>query len=338
LPRTPKTRPPGAVAPGGFFGPPRWPDMSRHKYRQVRLQIISAIAGVILAAVAALLGMSFDTLKPIMPALAAAALIACFSLIAFLAGWSLYVENSQLIRKHKSIESIPQFIRFIHRRDVVTIVDAETVVYNYSVTIETKRDEACTSLLLPIEFDLGFTKKDKDDRDFYRNAVEMVYLEVDGRRKPTDATVRFRELRKVIPDSAHDIPKGVTIYGLLDIPVPLGIGYTRCKVQLEFIARKAFPKLFQREFIYIDIPYVTENMDIRIEGAKDLRVRGVEGENGEIVEAKSHFLQRIDHAETLEEKKNLHEWQTGIVWRTQYPKIGYRYVVWFQAYKDPNGK
>lgn len=312
--------------------------MSRHKYRQVRLQIISAIAGVILAAVASFLGMSFDTLKPIMPSLAAAALIACFSLIAFLAGWSLYVENSQLIRKHKSIESIPQFIRFIHRRDVVTIVDAETVHYNYSVTIETKREEACTSLLLPIEFDLGFTKKDKDDRDFFRNAVEMVYLEVDGRRKPIDSTVQFRELRKVIPDSAHDIHKGVTIYGLLDIPVPLGIGYTRCKVELEFIARKAFSKLFQREFIYIDIPYVTESMDIRIKGAGELRVRGVEGESGEIVEAKSHFLQRVDHAETLEEKKNLHEWQTGIVWRTQYPKIGYRYVIWFQAYKDPNGK
>ncbi len=63
----------------------------------------------------------------------------------------------------------------------------------------------------------------------------------------------------------------------------------------------------EREFIYIDIPYVTESMFVKIEGSKNLKVRGVP--NSVHVEATSYFLQHTDHGETENEKSNLSKWE-----------------------------
>ena len=178
---------------------------------------------------------------------------------------------------------------------------------------------------MPIEFDLGFPKEE------YSKSVQMIKLKVNGVEKPIDATISFRQLRLSISPSGID--DCVSAYGLIEILVPLGYGHTSCSVELEFQANKAFPNMGKREYIYIDIPYVTESMVVEIIGSKMLEVCAAEGDHGDFVEATSYIYQRIDHSETQEEKKNLIKWQNGIEWKTHYPKLGYRYLVWFQVRK-----
>lgn len=306
--------------------------------RQLKLQFLAIPATVLASAVAAFFSTSFEDSKPVMPQLAAIACFASIVVIAVIAGCLLYDEIQilvvkqkqqlneidQQLRKLRSFDSVPQNILFKNRKDIITIVDEDTVKYNFSISIETKEHETCTSLVLPFEFELGFPK------DKYAESVKMVKLKVNNATKPIDKTICFRQLRDSIATNPSQVGCSTFINGVLSIPVPLGIGCTTCSVEIEFLVYKAFAKMKDREFIYIDIPYVTESMFVKIEGSKNLKVRGVP--NSVHVEATSYFLQHTDHGETENEKSNLSKWEDGIEWETTYPKLGYRYLVYFQVH------
>jgi hypothetical protein len=86
-------------------------------------------------------------------------------------------------------------------------------------------------------------------------------------------------------------------------------------------------------FFQVDIPYVTEHLEVHIRSEQQIGIHGLRDQS---VEAEAALMGDRDYQETRKRSSEYrdNEDPTGrsLVWRTYMPKLGYRYKVSFRLF------
>lgn len=243
--------------------------------------------------------------------------------IAVLAATELRLAHDQW-RERRILEAVPRLVRFSDRIDSVTFNKDESVSYDLSLKIESNLDQAVSFLQFPITVDTP------PSGDLAEPGIEIKRLTVDGIEKSTEGVYVKKQIRQYVDPADSKRPME---YGVAEVPVSLGRGETSCHVQISMLLpRGAFSNCRKSEYVIVDIPYITDRLRIEIRGENGLRIGAVPGRHGEEhVEATSEIMGTHDTDETMREKGNVTLLNDSMVWQTEFPKLGYRYLVWFRV-------
>lgn len=220
----------------------------------------------------------------------------------------------------ETAKTVPDVVRFVERSDHLT-VDAEgNGRFRLDYLIESNVDDAIHQLSFPVTFDVNDTSVEPGDLlSVERIEVNNQQIACSGRYKP----------RRVCTVLAGPAPK-VVEYGVLSVPVNLSVGVLSCRVSVELVMKKAFTQLANEETIIVDVPYVTENLTVSIATSRPGGVCELL-EGREPIDARSEMMELGDRNESTTRSNEIQAHGREILWKTKYPKLGYRYTLWFKV-------
>ncbi len=224
--------------------------------------------------------------------------------------------------KHEtmSLAAVPRRIRCKHREDIVRFNHDESADFLWDLTLQSEPGDSIARVLFPITFERA------QDPSCPVVPISVTRLRVNGKEKVAKGAYKRRQTRFI---EGHN--ELVMEDGLVEIPVDLGFGTEECSVQIEMKVYCAFPKCREREYVVVDIPYLTEHLTVKILCESKLCAKGVARDHGEeVLEASNIFMETFDIHETKIQHINVTLLDDQVIWRTAYPKLGYRYKVWFR--------
>jgi hypothetical protein len=217
--------------------------------------------------------------------------------------------------------TIPKLVAFSRREDTLVLLDNGDADLEWRFDLKSPRDETITELTCPIYSEVN---PDELDWDF----VEIVSLEVDGAR--VAGIIEPREFRRSAVRGRPSL-----LCSALRVPVALGEGRSASRLVIRLRLRGVFPRAAELEAFYVDIPYLTESLKVTVmanEGSVHRPLR--EGEQA--VEAMSGLMEVADTAESANQSAQCQNVGRTLVWETLTPKLGYRYLLNFQADRAPS--
>lgn len=217
--------------------------------------------------------------------------------------------------------SLSTLVRFVSRVDSVVIEDNERVKFSWLMRIECDPEDSIQELYFPINIDL-----DEEGRDLGRR-VQVDSIVVNGEPKPADKAYVPKQTRLFCDPGESKYPME---YGIIRVPVGLGPSRRRVDVAVEMTLTACFPELETREFVLVDIPYVTRRLTVNVR-AKAGMVQSVKGPLGHEVEAWSQIMEVFDGADSSRRAPEVESFGDRIAWRSEFPKLGYRYKIWFRV-------
>lgn len=220
------------------------------------------------------------------------------------------------------IESVSSFVIMKKRKDVFRIKDNNSASLFWHFDIETNFEEPVRELTFPI-----YAEKSEDDKG---NSVELVSLRIDGNFESTHRCYRAQSLRQQY-NGSNIVNGPIMEFGLLHVPVNLKKGISSCSVEIQLDINDAFPNLYDKEYVIVDIPYITRELEVEIHGEGDLLIKKPDSHDDHIIIAVPANTEQKDFLESNKQNNNWAIIGNKFIWETSYPKIGHRYSIYFRA-------
>jgi hypothetical protein len=240
---------------------------------------------------------------------------------------AIRTERRRLQRLERRTKALPTFVVLTYRRDHFTFFADGSARLQWIFDIDgSEADTQTTEILFPILAEIHEGDQDGKPAD---NTVKIEKFSINGLEVANPQ--RFyapREHRKRI-GTPEDGIGGLLELGILKVPVQFEEGKTRHRVVLELLLTEAFANLLEVEHVYIDVPIVTESLEVVLD-SPDGRISHLWDKEKTLVAA----LGVVDMTDPDETHRQRHRWREGedgkLVWSTESPKLGYRYRIRFQ--------
>jgi hypothetical protein len=217
---------------------------------------------------------------------------------------------------------IPALVVFKKRKDILELLDDGDGRLTYLHLISCDSDEHIEALHFPVIIDSADGTSIYDDDNQTRVQIESI--RVNGQYVPTEGSYTTRE-RRWKPTDGFWLE-----YGVIRVPVGLRVGVSECNLEMVFTLKQVFPNM-PREYLVIDVPYLTEDIEVEIRTTENQNV-GISrnSEHGQPIDAYGEMMDMYDHGESLHQSKKLEITENNsLFWRSNDTKVGYRYKVWF---------
>jgi hypothetical protein len=218
------------------------------------------------------------------------------------------------------VRAIPQLVAFKRREDHLLVKPNGDGILSWYFELRADPNESINELILPVYVEIP-------SHETIRRAILVEAIEVDGAAQETRGALQLIERRQPM-----DRPPGepeVVEYEHLSIPVNLERGRDSCRVYVRVRMLDTFPHAFTMEPLFIDIPYFTEQLQVRIESEQH-SVRLPLSEGTEIVTAMSSLMRLPDTSEAELQSALCQEEGRALIWRTDSAKLGYQYKIFFK--------
>jgi hypothetical protein len=214
-------------------------------------------------------------------------------------------------------ETIPTNLWFRRRTDVLTLGDGGDAELEWDFELALPGDDGESRLNFPI-----FAESDGSDTEY---PIAVKSIKVDGVARETRDALEPIEFRKSLVPGRPS-----SQYAVLTVPVGLGPMHgDSCRVQITLAFNGVFRNAFDDDSWSVDIPHVTESLEVTIR-APQKRV-GLPVNTDNPVEAISALMDVPDHEESTEQSKQSDYVEDSLHWKTTSPKLGYRYKVHFRV-------
>jgi len=109
------------------------------------------------------------------------------------------------------------------------------------------------------------------------------------------------------------------------MPISLAPNRRRCTFVIEFETRGAYATIFDEDSYFADIAYVTDEIEVHIEGVENLRLF-CSSRSDYRVQASQLGGELLDTVESHVQSASC-DMRRGVQWRSTTVKIGYRYEI-----------
>lgn len=215
---------------------------------------------------------------------------------------------------------VPRLIRFRRRSDRVQIsLDGDALV-RYEAEIESAPGASAPWLTIPI-----LCGADPDGPEWQSFSIRKV--SVDGVDFDPALAFTKRSRSRVLnnPRFAHIVLEE----GAIRVPVSLEPSRRRCTFAIEFEMPRAYKAIvstaLEEDSYFADIAYVTDEIDVRIEGVDNLRLF-CSSRADYRVQASQFSGELLDMEESHLQSASCNMTR-GVQWRSTNAKIGYRYEI-----------
>jgi hypothetical protein len=212
--------------------------------------------------------------------------------------------------------AIPKLVVFAKREDVLTIGENGNASLEWRFDLVAPRGEPISELTFPIYGEVDDLSTAQAD------FVEIECVEVNA--EVQTGVLEPRELRESLTTGRPSL-----LYSVLRVPVDLGDGKESCSLRVRLRLKGIFPRAADWEAFYVDIPYLTEELQVTLRSQAG-RVQRPLGD-GAVVRAMSGLMEVPDDAESASQAVRCNPIGRALVWKTSTPKLGYRYQVRFQC-------
>jgi len=212
--------------------------------------------------------------------------------------------------------AIPKLVVFAKREDILTIRADGNANLEWRFDLVAPRREAISELTFPIYGEVDDLSAAPTD------FVEIECVEVNG--EVQTGKLEPRELRKSLTKGRPSL-----LYSVLRVPVDLGVGKESCSLRVRLGLKGIFPRVADWEAFYVDIPYLTEELQVTVRSDAGRVRRPLR--DGAVVTAMSGLMEVFDDAESASQAVRCNPVGEALVWKTRTPKLGYRYQVRFQC-------
>jgi hypothetical protein len=229
-----------------------------------------------------------------------------------------------------TLAKVPSLVTFVERTEKITVTDTGDGIFESLHRVEYNPDHNRTidRLHFPVIIDLP----EKMEPPGCNIQVESII--VDGEELPTDAYAA-KEIRRAY-ESNPDGQKIPQEYGIVTVPVALNEQRRQAIVNLKIKYKSIFKNRSSKDYVIVDIPYVTKHLAVRICAENtQLEVRGPIGK--QIIDATCEMMDLTDSTEENYQLSNISNGPKDIQWTTRSAKIGYRYKLWFRVV-DPKAR
>lgn len=226
------------------------------------------------------------------------------------------------LKKREGIEeSVPAVITMEKRIDKFCIKKDTSGIVDLHFEIKTVLEEPVREIPFPVYAEI------KEDT-YINSPVKLLSLMVDGKKKSINDRYHPQEVRYPLGKKKDTTP--VMEYGLLMVPAGLQKGISECTIDIRLELKGSFPNMHKQEFAIIEVPYITKYLEVVVEGEDGLSIRGIPSP-GQTVIAMPSNIDFKDQHESYQQDRNWRILDDKIIWACKYPKIGYSYVIWFEA-------
>ncbi len=300
---------------------------SLNLWKQLRTNAIVAVLSLLAGFIVTLL--ATESVLDKYSKLIVALFIALTGLVFFFALTDLWEKirdsRNEMDDKWRAIDKVPSLVTFVDRTEKITVTDEGDGIFESHHIVEYTSDhkETIDQLHFPILLDLP-------ERVEPGVNIEVLSISVEGTELPTDA-YSTKEIRR-----AYQADTGTRIvpqeYGIVKVPVTLNDQRSRANISVTIKLKSIFKARASRDYVIVDIPYVTKKLSVRIcaENDKD----AIRSPIGERIEAICEMMDLKDKTEETYQLSNVSHGPKDIQWTTENAKIGYRYLLWFRVVKE----
>lgn len=305
--------------------------------RSLWLSVLVNVLIFTLTLVGLLIGNAQDVPKDTLVSMSWSVWAVCAAATVILFSWQVAIELREKVlelrRTHSFIQSLPAVIQIDSRTDEYVLKSNGDCQYKCTLEIRKKPgNEHYPDLYFPLYLEQSADAQ-RNDQSAQPERVKVESIKVNGTKLSGKPYQRI-EIRS--PFNPGDNTRHPLEYGTLKIPVGLGPEKTECLVELNMVLEKTFPKLETREFVLVEIPYVTSKIDVRVlldpSDYKDKKrvIRPVD-ESGGCLVANMGVANNRDLTETANQNHKVIAKGEGLFWETHFPKLGHRYYLYFQV-------
>jgi hypothetical protein len=220
---------------------------------------------------------------------------------------------------------VPTLVTFKSREDTLLVESTGDGWLTWDFHLEAAVPDHASELTFPVYVELEAAKMPPEP-------IRVERLEVNGRRRPTADVYKRIERRQ--PQDRPRAEEMLIEYGLLRVPVELEPGNRSCHVQVTTKLIGAYSHLFQSDPLFIEIPYITEKLRVKIY-SRGLTVRRISPElGGPWVIAMSSQMHTFDPEDSSRQSRLCVERAGELLWETDSPKLGYQYKVHFRVEQE----
>ncbi|MGH8902845.1 MAG: hypothetical protein ACRDYA_14535 [Egibacteraceae bacterium] len=218
---------------------------------------------------------------------------------------------------------VPQMIRFRQRDDTFTINERGDAILRMEGDVESPRNDHVPWVALAILAEVA------EDRPEW-SSIEVTRLVVGSKDEDPSVAFKRRDRRRYYDDSYH--ASRIVESGVIWIPVGLRPGQSRCTFSVTINIIASTSTMSEMEFWYVDVSYVTEELNVTLGGSPGYRVTSAPHINYK-VEAMQLGMELIDVPESELQSSNCIT-ADSVRWRTRTAKLGYRYRVALRGYSE----
>ncbi len=218
-------------------------------------------------------------------------------------------------------KSVPSVLVMERRRDRFLIQKDFSGILDLHFEIKTNLEEPVRDIPFPIYAEKRRSKQST-------SPVRLLSLSVDGREESTNDRYYPKEIRH--PFAKKKGGTNVMEYGLLMVPVRLQKGAGQCTIDISLKLEGSFPNISKKEFVIIEVPYITKKLEVVLEAEDELAIKRISGSDQTIIATPSNTDFK-DQRESFEQNVNWRNIGGRIEWVCKYPKIGYSYIIYFKT-------
>lgn len=222
--------------------------------------------------------------------------------------------------KELMLEAIPCLFVFKKRIDEFTILENGDGKLKWTFELERRSEKPVFHVDFPI-----FCEKIKGDTS---NEVSVNILEVYVDQIDCKEDAEYVPQQLNYPFGKKQEECRLAELGSVRVPVHLQEGKSKAKVTMTLYMKNIFNELREKEYIIVDIPYVTEKLELYIAA-----------ENSAVKMSPISFLDayannnmyNTDPDEVAAQISKCTPYNSKFSWKTTYPKLGYRYQFKFSV-------
>lgn len=252
----------------------------------------------------------------------------CYVLMIFLLVFVvyLYIQNSiyeykeiknkfiEENEKSEIIKAIPHLLIFSKREDHFIVQEDGDGILEWRFHIVKETEGALNYIYFPVMYECASTTNAKN--------VDILDARVNG--KSFQATYNPNAV-------STSVAGGFPIeLGEVSVPILLDKGRQEFDLFIRIKIKGLFCNFRVKEFVVVDIPYITKHLSLSIEMPKDYEP-SLPSNFFEAHETSS--VSTLDSEEVSNQMSKCKRATTSITWETDYPKLGYRYRLFFKAAK-----
>ncbi len=253
--------------------------------------------------------------------------IICVTLLIFLLFIIIYIYISDAIKDYKDLvnsdelkqeqlellKAMPHLLAFSKRNDNFNVLKNGDGILKWHFHIKKETKEKLQYLYFPIVFEL-------DDVNEKNSNVQIIESKING--EYCQAEYVFKSISLV--DNGDPLETGYIL-----VPTLLDIGKREFDLYLNIKIKKLFKRYDIKEFIIVDIPYITKEMKVTINVDDGYNLKPITN----FLEVHESSANNFDAGEMHRQTSNCKINSESLVWEAEYPKLGYQYKISFQMEK-----
>lgn len=252
----------------------------------------------------------------------------CVALLIFLLFIIIYIYISDAIKEYKDLvnsdelkqeqlellKAMPHLLAFSKRNDNFNVLKNGDGILKWHFHIKKETKEKLQYLYFPIVFEL-------DDVNEKNSNVQIIESKINGEYCQSEYV--FKSISLV--DNGDPLETGYIL-----VPTLLDIGEREFDLYLNIKIKKLFKRYDVKEFIIVDIPYITKEMKVTINVDDGYNLKPITN----FLEVHESSANNFDAGEMHRQISNCKiNNSESLVWETEYPKLGYQYKISFQMEK-----